>query len=210
MEDLPIITKDEISIYQSDIDILCEDYISLLNDESMIYKSTCFHGLLECIYKRYLKNIIRKDNNRYDYEILNDIFYNIYIPICTRYNNIPTLIQFCLLCHIDYNTVKDYKDGYRLSDGSKVNNRLKEIVNGWSNISESNLLSKTINENGIGSMFALKAIYRYRDNEPIQLQIQQQETHQTREEIQQKYSSAFIPDPKELELSDSINDEIVE
>ena len=202
--DNPILEKNGIIIYDSDIDLLCEDYINRLDNKELIYKSSCFHGLLLYINKRYLKNIVRKDNGyNYDYEILNDIYYNIYLPLCSKYNISPTVLQFSCLCNIDITLLSDIKDG-KLRNGSNINNRIIEIVKGWYNNSESTILSKAIDSNSIGSIFVLKSIYRYNDSQPIQIEYKNTESHKSIEEIKEKYSNAFLPSDNELELSDNL------
>lgn len=207
MDDLPIISKGEIDIYSSDIDYLRKEYISLLDDPSLIYKSSCFQGLLEYIYNHLLKNIIRKENGyNYDYVVLNTIYDNIYIPLCNIYSITPTLIMFCVnLCHIDYSMIRDIKDGV-LRNGIQVNNDIKDMVKHWNNVSESSLVSKTIEHNSIGSIFTLKSLYHYSDNAPQTIEITTSQSHQTVDEIRQKYASAFLPDKEELQDNlDSIN-----
>ena len=151
-----------------------------------------------------MKNIVRKDNGyNYDYEILNDIYYNIYLPLCSKYNISPTVLQFSCLCNIDITLLSDIKDG-KLRNGSNINNRIIEIVKGWYNNSESTILSKAIDSNSIGSIFVLKSIYRYNDSQPIQIEYKNTESHKSIEEIKEKYSNAFLPSDNELELSDNL------
>lgn len=206
----PLISKGNINIYESDLQSVIDEYINKLPSSEMILKSSCFQGLLEYIYKLLLKDIIKRDNDyNYDYVVLNTIFNNIYVPLCNIYSMTPTMIMFCCnLCHLDFNYIKDIKKGYT-RNGHKIDNRIVEIINGWSNKSESSLISKVIEHNSIGSIFALKAKFNYSDNQPFQLQIQQTETHKTRDEIRQKYSNAFLPSDNELELSDNLNEDII-
>ena len=70
-----------IEIYQSDIDLYCQEYIDNLPDEQLIYKTPTFTGLLEYLYRKVIKNVVIKDYSGYDYNLLDNIFYNIYIPL---------------------------------------------------------------------------------------------------------------------------------
>lgn len=195
----PILQKGDVTIYESDIEYTINEYRSKLDNPDLIYKSSCFQGLLEYIYKRYLKDIIRQDNNfYYDYVVLDTIYYNIYVPLCNRFNMCNTLIAFCCnLCHIDSSFINDIKKGY-YRDGSKVNNDIVRMVRQWDKFSESSLVNKTVNENSVGSIFTLKSLYNYSDNQPQVVSITTSQSHQTVDEIRQKYASAFLPDQKEL------------
>lgn len=206
----PLINKGDVIIYQTDIDETIEDYISLLPNKDMILKPSCFHGLLEYIYKRYLKGIIKTDNGLYnDYNILNNIFYNIYVPLCYRFNISPTIISFCAnMVHIDYSYIRDIKDGKKRNEYN-IKQNIVNIIKGWYNISESTLLQKTIDSNSIGSIFVLKSMYQYSDNQPIQIEYKNTESHKSIDEIKEKYSNAFLPSDNELELSDNLNDDII-
>lgn len=69
-----------ITVYASDIDLLCDEYISTLPDASVINKSAGFMGLLNYIYRRSIKNIL-PDNYNNDYNLLDVIFNNIYTNV---------------------------------------------------------------------------------------------------------------------------------
>lgn len=198
MDSSILISKDDIVIYESDIEYIVDEYKNKLDDPNLIYKTSCFHGLLLYIYNRYLKNIVRKDNNyNYDYETLDSIYYNIYLPLCSKYNITPTVIQFSCLCHIDIALLSDIQDG-KLRNIKNVNSRTTEIVRGWYKNSEGTILGKAIDSNSVGSIFALKSIYKYNDSQPIQIEYNNTESHQTVDEIRQKYASAFLPSKDEL------------
>ena len=161
-----ILTYNGIELYQNDIDILCDEYISSLHDESMIYKSTVFSGMLNYIYINKLKYLLDNGNYKNDYSLLDSIFNGVYISLCSKYNICPSIIQFSVLCHIDNAYLSSVKNGVH-DDGSKVNPIASQTVKNWYSICESMLLSKAVNESSIGSIFALKANYKYRDNDNI-------------------------------------------
>lgn len=204
MKDNVLISENGIEVYQSEIDILCDDYISSLPDPNMIYKSTVFSGMLNYIYKHKLKYVIELDkknsgiseyNNHYDF--LDSIFYGIYIDLCTKYNIVPSIIQFSVLCDIANDTLTEIKNGVYSRNGSKVNENSCRTVRKWFATCESMLLGRAANENGIGAIFALKANYGYRDNvlpenpQPITT------TQATPEMIEQR-RAARIPEKPEL------------
>ena len=186
-----ILTYNDIELYKNDIDILCDEYINSLMDPETIYKSVVFSGMLNYIYQNKLKFIIPDTYNN-DYKLLNDIFYNIYLDLCTRYNICPTIIQFCTLVHIDNDNLTYIRRGI-YNDGSKVNSDTLGTVKNWYSICESALLGRAVNENGIGSIFALKANYGYRDNDQIQQLESKQDNSVTAAEIVDRYRDTEKP-----------------
>ena len=205
MIDNTILTDTQIEIYRNEIDILCDNYIHSLPDENMIYKSTVFSGMLNYLYRNKIKYIIeqyRKDNNLNDYynnyDLLDVIFNNIYIDICTRFNIVPSIIQFSVFVNVDNGTLSDIKSGVYRDNGSKVNPINCQTVKKWYATCESMLLSKATNENSIGSIFALKSNFGYveKGNE---LPTQETLTQSTPEQIAERYKDAKLPELPELE-----------
>ena len=192
-----ILTYNNIELYQSEIDVLCDEYISTLHDESMIYKSTVFSGMLNYIYLHKLKYII-PDTYKHDYTLLDNIFDNVYINLCTRYNICPSIIQFSVLCHVDNTFLSELRSG-TYKDGSRVNPEATQTAKKWYSVCESMLLSKATNESSIGSIFALKANYGYRDNDQPQLIQIQTGTQATPEQIAEKYKGIEKPVLLDLE-----------
>ena len=193
-----LLTYNGLEVYENDILYICDEYINRLPDPSMIYKSTVFAGMLRYIYTHCLKDIIESDKQNRNsktnnYNLLNDVFYNIYIYLCSIYNIVPNIIQFCDLVNIDNTNICDINKGIYRMDGSKVNPATTQTVRKWYSTCESMLLSKATNESSIGSIFALKANYGYRDN-VTQLEITNQpENRQTAAEIMEKYRNAELP-----------------
>jgi hypothetical protein len=198
-----LVKANNISIYQSDIDMIAEDYINTLPDETMIYKSAVFSGLLDNIYKRLLKNVITRDNGLYnrslDYKVLDNIFRNIYLPLCTRYGIVPTIQQFStVLCNISNSALSEIRKGYHRTTGAKVNPNDSAIVQKWYELSESGLYSRAIQENSIGSIFALKAVHGMSDTQTIRIESNEIDSHETAAEIMARHDSAMIPQKPDL------------
>lgn len=185
-----------IEVYETDIELLCDEYINSLADGSMIYKSAVFIGLLEFIYKRLLKNIIPKDENKIDFILLDNIFYGIFIPICFKYNITPTLILFSSFIHVNNNYLYDIKNGYK--GNRKINKIDVDIVKKWSDFIESGLLLKTVNEQSIGAMFALKTKYQYREASTITIDNGSMIAHESPDEIAARHSNAQLPTKPDL------------
>ena len=168
--DMTVLSYDGIEIYQNEIDILCNDYMNSigLNNASEL-KAMQFNGMLLYIYNNKLKYIFPKSYKN-DYDLLNDIFFNIYIPLCYRYGYCPTILQFCtMLVNIDNTNISDIKNGVYRGNEYKVNPNTTQTVKKWYSVCENGLLNKAIETNGIGSIFALKANYKYRDNDTVQV-----------------------------------------
>lgn len=199
-----LLTYNGLEVYENDILYVCDEYINRLPDSSMIYKSTVFAGMLKYIYRQCIRDIIETDRNNNtlkrnenNYKLLDDIFNNIYIYLCSLYNIVPSIIQFCVLVDIDNTTVSDLRKGKYRTNGMEANPANSQTVQKWYAVCESMLLSKATNESSIGSIFALKANYGYRDN-VTQLEItNQQEQRQSAAEIMEKYRNAELPEMPE-------------
>lgn len=193
-----LITVNGIELYQSDIDVLCDEYIQSLPDQSMIYKSAVFAGMLDYIYKHVLKDITRSNDNHINFDALDEIFYNIYVPLCYRFDKVPTMLQFSVLVNVSNSNLTDVKNGIYRSNGSKVNSANTQKVKKWYDVCESALLGKAIGESSIGSIFALKAVFGYKEQQSIMIENQQQLAHETPEQIAAKYSDIERPEKPDL------------
>lgn len=193
-----LITIDGLEVYQSDIDVIADDYINSLPDPSMIYKAPCFKGLLLNIYNLRLKDIIQTDkhnrqSNNNNYSLLDDVFNNIYIPLVYRYCMIPTIQEFCVFVGIDNANLTDVKNGFYRSNNSKANPENTQTVKKWFSVCESALVSNTAQSNSIGSIFLLKSNYQYRDNvQQIEI-VNGSGTQATPEQIAEKYADIAKP-----------------
>lgn len=199
MSESVIVTYKDIEVYQSDIDILCDEYISTLPLPEMVFKTSGFMGLLEYIYRHKLKEVVV--NNvpyGYDYHVLNDIFYNIYMPLCSRYGTTPTIVQFASFIKVDNSNFTDVKNGVYRSNGSRVNPENTQTVKRWFSSCESAILSKAIDTNGIGAIFALKASYQYKDNQTVTIESGSVLPHESAEQIAARHAAASLPEKPEI------------
>lgn len=188
-----------MQIYQSDIDLYTAEYIDSLPNPDNIYKSATFTGLIEFISRKVIKplNITDSTGKTLNYKALNDIFYNIYIPICTRFNICPTVIGFSTLAKIDRANLTDIKNGIYRSDGRKASPEATQIVKKWFETCENGLTGKAINENGIGSIFLLKSKYGYQEQNTLTIQTDTI-NHDTAEQIASRHNAALIPEKPEI------------
>ena len=164
--DLILLNSGDIDIYDSDLDIACESYLSRLRDPELIYKSSnTFLGLLSYVRRTVLKPIInftRYDKAKYNYELLNDIYNNVYIKLCSDYDKTPIIITFCeYLVDIDSEYICDIHTGRQ-----KASPAAAATVKKWYSDSRGANLSKVVDNNSIGAMFNLKANHGMSDQKP--------------------------------------------
>lgn len=191
----------DMAIYQADLDQLCEEYISTLPVPDMVLKTAGFTGLLDYIYKKRLKQIIdgskgteHTNPSSFNYKVLDDIFNNLYIPLCYRFGLCPTVIQFSTLVNISNTLLTDIKNGVYRTNGSKVNPNRVQIVKRWYQCCESATIGRAINESSIGAIFAAKALYNYSDQQTIRIETGNQEQHETAEQIAARHAAAQLPE----------------
>ena len=198
MKNTVLISDSGIEVFQSDIDILINEYIESLPDENMIYKSIVFKGLLLYIYSHKLKHIIdsiksNKGISQYniDYSLMDSIFNNIYLSLCYRFSIVPTVLSFSVFVGIDNTYLSEVRSG-TYKDGSKVNSDSTQTVKKWYQVCESALADKAFNDNGIGAIFGLKANYAWTETAPTQV-IPESAAQSTPEQIQQRYKDVEKP-----------------
>lgn len=164
--DLVLLNKDEINIYNSDIEIACETYMARLKDPELLYKSSnTFIGLLSYIRMTILKPILtftRYDKNKYDYSLLDNIYNNIYVKLCSDYDKTPIIITFCeYLVDIDSEYISRVYTGALKASPTAI-----QTIKKWYSNSKGANLSKVVDNNSIGAMFNLKANYGMSDQKP--------------------------------------------
>lgn len=194
----------EVELYLSKLDIYVDEYISTLTDPENIYNTMCFSGLLLYIYNHIVKHILPNTYNN-DYNLLNTVFYDIYLPLCYRFNKAPTIIQFCSeLTRISNSNLQDIKNGFYRRDGSKVNIDTQLIVKNWYAVCESGLASRASNDNSIGSMFVLKSKYLWNDQPKQTIAIENNTDDKTVEELALEYGNSSVP--KQIDFSEYQDD----
>lgn len=156
-EDILINCKAGI-ITTGDIQRSINNYLESLHDPSDIYnnKPMIFNGLLEYIYRHNIKYLIPDNLYSYDWDLLNDIFINIYINLCYTFNYIPMVSTYILhLVHANISYIYTIKDGIRC-DNSKVNTKITNYLKIWSEYSDSDLFNHIAQNNSVGGMFVAK------------------------------------------------------
>lgn len=177
-----------IQIHKDDISVCEYDYIQSLPDETLIYKkSNIFLGLLEYIYKNVI-SIYLLDTSKYnnDYEMLNDIFYSIYLPLTYKYGYTPSLYMYSSFVHVDSSMFTELLQGI-YKDGSRVKNETSNTVRKWYNTCKAATITRAIDDNSIGAIFASKAAYGLRENDNPEVITTKQEPLPAIEDVEQRY-----------------------
>lgn len=191
-DDNIITSYNGIDIYTSDINMLCSEYESQYdNIDDIKYKSVFFTGLVVYINRHLFKNITDRSFNN-DYNALNTIFYDCYIPLCMRYQKTPTLQSFCVMTGIDNGLLSLILSG-TYNDGSKVKPETLETVKKWKCTCESALVDNGMTGNPVFSIFALKANHGWKET-PTELQIVSNGTQSTPEQIAERYKDVKKPE----------------
>lgn len=148
-------------IYLTDIDMICDEYISSLPDSEMIFKAKTFVGMLQEIYNRCIKNIPYKAKKgcKYDYALLDGIFWGIYCPLCAKYGSTVSVFGFANFVHIGMGNLADIRNGIYRGSGYQVAEESTHIVKGWYDASQASIISNVLESNSIGGIFILKAAY---------------------------------------------------
>ena len=168
--------NEQMKIYETDIDLYIDEYISNLSDQSLIYKPMIFNGLLHFIYDHAFssnKYGFNNANSNIDYSntyLINKLI-DKYVMLSFQYNHVPTLLGFSLMTGISNATLSSWlSEEYRNKDNSAV--CIGELgkplthcqtVKRLKDISELALVSNTAETSSIGSLFLLKSNYGYND-----------------------------------------------
>lgn len=142
----------------SDIQNTIDEYMDSLRNADDIYnnKPMIFNGLLELIYKRNIKRILPNTYNN-DYELLDDIFRNIYLYLCYMFNYVPNISTFCNhLVHIDISNCYNISNGFYRKDGSRVNNNTYSIYKNWQQLCDGDLFEHIAQTGSVGGIFVAK------------------------------------------------------
>lgn len=187
-----ICTYNNVDIYENDISVLCDEYESKYdNSEDILNNTVFFTGLMVFIQQRLFKPISDSKYNN-DYIALDKLFYSVFIPLSVKYRRTPTIQNFCVMTSISNSLLSEILTGnYR--DGSKVKTETCETVKKWYQTVESALASKAIDTNGIGSIFALKSNFSWRETAPEPPSAETL-TQSTPEQIAERYKDAKRPE----------------
>jgi len=171
-EKAPAAEIDVVDKLEEDINDICNIYINNLDRPDEIYENNgLFVAMLKYIYKRYLGDVIgnNKDSNynfRYDYDLLDKLFY-IYTSLVYKYkqNKRPSILEYSLFVNMDRNTIYNAAMGFNKSASPETMSKVKK----WYTECENQLA----NGGSVFEIFLLKSQYRYNDNlAPIPIESQ--------------------------------------
>ena len=172
-----IISTEQGIISASQLEYHISEYINKLPVPDMVYKnSNTFNGLLMYLYSKVIRQIL-PDNYKTDYILLDSIFQCIYIPLCSYYGFNPSVYSFIAFMRISSATITMIRNDINTVQGYSVynNKRVKDIIDGWYDISKSLLMDKAITAgNPAGAIFILKSIHGLQDNTTVRIETGQQ------------------------------------
>ena len=180
--DKDVLTKSEY--YAERIKEVEYNYINSLNNPDDISKVAVFNGLISQIYVQVFKPDRRtkeyKDNNYNnlnnsildydDTELINNLW-EIYKYLCSKYNIIPIMLQFCSMVGISKDTLYTWLRGDR-REASKAHLSLAKNIH---DDCEGVILSNVANNNSVGSIFLSKAVYGYNEGNTLTIQTSDRE-----------------------------------
>lgn len=165
-----LVKSDTGFITQEMLDSCIQEYINKLPMPEYIYtKAQTFNGLIRYIYNKLIYNILPK-SYRHNYKLLDDIFRNIYLPLCNMYSFTPNVLLFCNLCNMSEECISLYNNSVCSTENSNKDNIIK-LIKTWTNEIESALVSNVSDHSSIGSMFLLKSKYGYRENDILTVEV---------------------------------------
>lgn len=208
--------SDQVAIYENSIYRVADEYAESLVSDYMppdkVQERLCtfrgFRGLLNYEYIRLFKPTAsnpkhRRDqyttmvNSVLDYndiDLLDSIF-DVYVSLCAKYYQIPSVLNFCTMTGLTYATVKTWLNGAVRFDGSNISGTRsedteddapyiydsyisnspvgtrshKEVVKRWLDISEGSMYDNAASGN-VGGIFLMKSAFGYRETAPVQIE----------------------------------------
>lgn len=155
-------TPDSVEVYEHDINILCDQYISDLENPDMVYNNnkSCFNGMLKHIARNYFVY------NPLDYKDIHhiDSMFGIYTSLCYRYLKKPTILGFCVMCNISPDVYTSWSNGEY--NGEKLNQEFTDFAKRSRAECQSAVYDGAIEQNSVGCIFALKSVYGYTETAP--------------------------------------------
>ena len=160
----------------------CENqYINnILLDPNDIYNTNSFNGLINYIYANIFKpdkrtkeyrdnNYNNLNNSILDYSDTDTLYglLDIYLALCGKYKITPVTLQFCGMLGISKETIGDWQSGEKRKASPEHMRFAKKLHSACESIT----LSRAVNDNAVGAIFLSKAVYGYRENDGITIQV---------------------------------------
>ena len=150
MSRLSVGINDELSVYESRIFELADEYVESVLDGDYERVPESFMGLIYHISD----NIPEIPNDNID---LMDAVFDLYCRLCARLNVLPSLETFAILVKTNRATFSDWRNQeYRANDL-----RYAESVRRWKSVCKSHLVNRLANTNktSVNLIFLAKASY---------------------------------------------------
>ena len=188
----------DTGVYVSDIHYYADEYINSLKDTDSIYtpNSNQFTGMI-----KYINRNMRFTRDIYaDINLLNDIW-DIYTDLVYKYNQKPTIEEYCLLIGISRETIYSWLRGeYRNDDiCEKLGTSRSDTVKKWQEECKLGRYKGAASGN-VGMIFLCKAVDGMVETAPIGVMNEQQKRALPDAELPQLGSR------KPLELTDKTQD----
>lgn len=206
--ELPVNPYNDIAQYRADMIAAEERYLDMIGDTERLYNVDVFNGLLSYIYTSVFKPDRRKKafkHNAYcnfqtsilDYSDTDTLFdlWQLYKQICSRYQKTYTVHAFCCMTGISQQTFREWEK-QNSRDSSKQHYAFCKAVK---QDTESALYSKTVANNSIGSMFALKCLYQWNDQSPLVIRNESLENIDTVDDIAERHKLDMKPETPMIE-----------
>lgn len=195
VKDNTIKASNNVDIYEHDIALYCDEYISTLNRPEDISKKQCFAGMI-----KYISMKIKPDLDYNNLVQLNDLW-NIYTGLCYKYNHTVSIERYCILINISKDTfycwlnnaykdknnnITEYNNTYRTTYCEELSISRSDLMKKWDAESESSWQDEASTGNP-GAMFVLKARRGWQETAPAQNPQQIQGPSRTAAQIASDY-----------------------
>ena len=199
-------------VYETKIHEIADQYVAQTltkeERESARIDSTVFSGMLLRVYRELFKPSANKElfhQNQYqnvqknsilDYDDIQtlDRLFDVYCDLCATYRMCPSLLGFSSMIGLSKDSINDWISGrtHKSSEHCQTAKR-------WKSVCEFGLESRAVMSNSIGSIFALKANYQWREAAPDSSDQMITTVQRTPEQIQAKYQDAQRPELPQLD-----------
>ena len=166
-----VIADNGAEIYTDRIFELADDYISTLRDDEEIYKpnSNQFTGMIKYINRHiHFERSILADIN-----ILNNIW-ECYTELVYKYNQKPTIEEYCILINISRDTMYSWLNGECRSNDicEKLGTTRSDTVKKWQEECRLGRYKGAASGN-VGMIFLCKAVDGMAETAPVQVAVKQ-------------------------------------
>lgn len=143
------------------------------------------------------KGIFDNPSAVYIYSALWDIYFN----LCSVHNKTLSVVQYCALCGIHQTTLYDWYKGIHRA---KTTNEYKRLAQRVLTACESATYGRTVDQNSIGAMFALKSVFGYTETQKTVIEVHNN-ADMTPQDITAKYAAMVDGESESAkELSDNL------